>query len=120
MQVFCIFLCWFLIQIHFDYLTCIKKVIKNIAVLLAGTIFWGGIFVLWYRNGGNFIPEFLTSFVGIFVCLVFAAKICNTKLGVCLADVGKYSLQLYLLDGYFLGGLRGWFWCNYWLVQVRL
>lgn len=70
---------------------------------MTGAIFWGVIFVLWYRNGWNFIPEFLISFVGIFVCLVFAAKICNTKLGLCLADVGKYSLQLYLLDGYFLG-----------------
>ena len=103
---FVFFYAGFLIQIHFDHLTYMKKVIKNMAVLLAGTIFWGGIFVLWYRNGWNFIPEFLISFVGIFVCLVFAAKICNTKLGLCLADVGKYSLQLYLLDGYFLGASR--------------
>lgn len=103
---FVFFYAGFWIQIHFDHLTYMKKVIKNMAVLLAGTIFWGGIFVLWYRNGWNFIPEFLISFVGIFVCLVFAAKICNTKLGLRLADVGKYSLQLYLLDGYFLGASR--------------
>lgn len=103
---FVFFYAGFLIQIHFDHLACMKKVIKNMAVLLTGTIFWGEIFVLWYRNGWNFIPEFLISFVGIFVCLVFAAKICNTKLGLCLADVGKYSLQLYLLDGYFLGASR--------------
>ena len=81
---FVFFYAGFLIQIHFDYLACMKKVIKNMAVLLTGTIFWGE----------------------IFVCLVFAAKICNTKLGLCLADVGKYSLQLYLLDGYFLGASR--------------
>lgn len=63
--------------------------------------------ILW----GEILPYvkkyvWLQVIVGIFVCLVFAAKICNTKLGLCLADVGKYSLQLYLLDGYFLGASR--------------
>ena len=58
------------------------------------------------QNDEKIIPEVLISFIGMYVCLMLAGKICNTRLGIALADVGKYSLQLYLVNGYFLGVSR--------------
>lgn len=58
---------------------------------------WHGIYarLLLFRNCVSVLLEFL-----------FAIKICNIRPGLVLADIGKYSLQLYLLDGYFLGVSR--------------
>ena len=53
----------------------------------------------WYICKVTFIPQLCVSVIGIFVCVVFAIKICNIRPGLVLADIGKYSLQLYLLDG---------------------
>ena len=80
-----------------------KKILKNVGIICLMSIIWIGIFVIWYQNGEKLFLKYLISFIGIFVCLMLAGKICNTRLGVALADVGKYSLQLYLVNGYFLG-----------------
>lgn len=103
---FVFFYVGFLIQIYWDRLVYMKKILKNVGIICLMSIIWIGIFVIWYQNGEKIIPEILISFIGIFVCLMLAGKICNTRLGVALADVGKYSLQLYLVNGYFLGVSR--------------
>ena len=116
---FVFFYAGFLIQIHFDYLACMKKVIKNMAVLLTGTIFWGGIFVLWYRNGWNFIPEFLISLLEFLSawCLLQRSAIRNWD---CVWQMLGNICCSYICWMVIFLGLRGWFWCNCWLVQVRL
>lgn len=103
---FVFFYVGFLIQIYWDRLVYMKKILKNVGIICLMSIIWLGLFVIWYQNGEKIIPEILISFIGIFVCLMLAGKICNTRLGVALADVGKYSLQLYLVNGYFLGVSR--------------
>ncbi len=56
---FCVFYAGFLIQIHFDHLACMKKVIKNMVVILTGAIFWGVIFC-------TMVPEWMEFYPGVF------------------------------------------------------
>lgn len=103
---FIFFYAGFLIQIYFEIFPEWKKILDNTGVLIIGCLAWGMVFVAWYICKVTFIPQLCVSVIGIFVCVVFAIKICNIRPGLVLADIGKYSLQLYLLDGYFLGVSR--------------
>lgn len=99
---FIFFYIGFLIQLHFEIFSDRKSILKNTGTLIVGGITWIIVFVMWYLCNAVFIPQLCVSVLGIFACLVFAIKICNSKLGLILADIGKDSLQLYLLNGYFL------------------
>lgn len=76
---FIFFYAGFLIQIYFEIFPEWKEILDNTGVLIIGCLAWGMVFVAWYICKVTFIPQLCVSVIGIFVCVVFAIKICNIR-----------------------------------------
>ena len=54
---FVFFYVGFLIQIYWDRLVYMKKILKNVGIICLMSIIWLGLFVIWYQNDEKIIPE---------------------------------------------------------------
>ncbi|GKX66103.1 acyltransferase family protein [Inconstantimicrobium mannanitabidum] len=86
-----------------DNYDMIKNVLsKNVIVILAAIIF----LLTAFRYDTNEVLSIIIPFLGIYIAWFICLKLKEGKISKFLQECGQFSLQIYVLEGFFLVGCR--------------